>query len=97
MAANAAAVGTHFMGRLRELARDFPCIGEVRGRGLMIGMELIEPGPERVPARDLCQTVITRAFHNGLLLLSCGVSTVRFMPPLNVTARRSTRRWSCCA
>ena len=84
MAANAAAVGTHFTGRLRELAREFPCIGDVRGRGLMIGIELIETGPDRVPARDLCQKVIERAFHNGLLLLSCGVSTVRFMPPLNV-------------
>ena len=86
MAANAAAVGTHFTGQLRELAREFPCIGDVRGRGLMIGIELIETGPDRVPARDLCQRVIERAFHNGLLLLSCGLSTVRFMPPLNVTA-----------
>jgi 4-aminobutyrate aminotransferase len=86
MAANAAAVGTHFTGRLRELAREFPCIGDVRGRGLMIGIELIETGADRAPARDLCQKVIERAFHNGLLLLSCGVSTVRFMPPLNVTA-----------
>jgi len=86
MAANAAAVGTHFTGRLRELVREFPCIGDVRGRGLMIGIELIETGPDRVPARDLCQKVIERAFHNGLLLLSCGLSTVRFMPPLNVNA-----------
>ena len=86
MAANAAAVGTHFTGRLRELAREFPCIGDVRGRGLMIGIELIETGADRVPARDLCQKVIERAFHNGLLLLSCGLSTVRFMPPLNVNA-----------
>ena len=86
MAANAAAVGTHFTSRLRELAREFPCIGDVRGRGLMIGIELIETGPDRVPARDLCQKVIERAFHNGLLLLSCGLSTVRFMPPLNVNA-----------
>ena len=86
MAANAAAVGTHFTGRLRELARELPCIGDVRGRGLMIGIELIETGPDRVPARDLCQKVIERAFHNGLLLLSCGLSTVRFMPPLNVNA-----------
>jgi 4-aminobutyrate aminotransferase len=52
----------------------------------MIGIELIETGPDCVPARDLCQKVIERAFHNGLLLLSCGLSTVRFMPPLNVTA-----------
>ena len=47
MAANAATVGEHFMGRLRELAREYPCIGEVRGRGLMIGMELIETGADR--------------------------------------------------
>jgi len=84
-AANAAEVGAHFMVRLEELARDYPCIGEVRGRGLMIGMELIEPGPERKPAPKLCEAVVHRAFHNGLLLLSCGVSTVRFMPPLCLT------------
>jgi 4-aminobutyrate aminotransferase len=82
---NAASVGAHFMARLKELARDYPCIGEVRGKGLMIGMELIEGDEARTPARSLCDDVITRAFHNGLLLLSCGASTVRFMPPLNVS------------
>jgi 4-aminobutyrate aminotransferase len=40
----------------------------------------------RAPARRLCDALITRAFHNGLLLLSCGQSTVRFMPPLLVDA-----------
>ena len=84
-AANAANVGEHFTGRLRELARTNPCIGEVRGKGLMIGMELIEADRERTPARALCERLVTRAYHNGLLLLSCGVSTVRFMPPLCVT------------
>jgi len=84
-AANAAAVGEHFIGRLRELAGAYPCIGEVRGKGLMIGMELIEADAERTPARALCERLVTRAFYNGLLLLSCGVSTVRFMPPLCVT------------
>lgn len=83
---NAADVGTHFMQRLRELAADYPCIGEVRGQGLMIGMELIDTAGEKTPACKLCDDVITRAFHNGLLLLSCGVSTVRFMPPLNASA-----------
>jgi 4-aminobutyrate aminotransferase len=82
---NAARVGQHFMARLRELARDYPCIGEVRGRGLMIGMELIEPNEERTPAKALCDAVVTRAYYNGMLLLSCGVSTVRFMPPLSTT------------
>jgi 4-aminobutyrate aminotransferase len=82
---NAAIVGAHFMARLRELARSYPCIGEVRGQGLMIGMELIEGDSAKTPARKLCDDIVTRAFHNGLLLLSCGVSTVRFMPPLNVS------------
>ncbi len=67
------------------MASGYSCIGEVRGKGLMIGMELIEPDAERTPARALCDAVVTRAYHNGLLLLSCGVSTVRFMPPLCVT------------
>jgi 4-aminobutyrate aminotransferase len=83
---NAARMGEYFTGRLRELARDYPCIGEVRGQGLMIGMELIEPGPERAPARALCDALVTRGYHNGIILLSCGVSTLRFMPPLCVTA-----------
>jgi 4-aminobutyrate aminotransferase len=84
-AANAARVGEHFMGRLREMMRDYPCIGEVRGKGLMIGMELIENDAERTPARALCDRLVTRGYHNGLLLLSCGVSTLRFMPPLSTT------------
>jgi 4-aminobutyrate aminotransferase len=49
----------------------------------MIGMELVDE--DGAPATKLCDTLITRAFHKGLLLLSCGVSTVRFMPPLCVT------------
>jgi 4-aminobutyrate aminotransferase len=82
-AANAAKVGAHFVGRLKELQRDYPCIGEVRGRGLMIGLELIEK--DGAPARRLVDRILHTAWHNGLLLLSCGVSTLRFMPPLCVT------------
>ena len=82
---NAARMGEHFMARLRAMATNYPCIGEVRGKGLMIGMELIKSDVERTPARELCDALVTRAYHNGLLLLSCGVSTVRFMPPLCVS------------
>jgi 4-aminobutyrate aminotransferase len=84
-AANAARVGAHFMQRLAGLRSEFPCIGEVRGKGLMIGMELIENDADRTPARKLCDDVVTRAYHNGLILLTCGVSTVRFMPPLSAS------------
>ena len=83
-AANAAAVGDYFIGRLRELQQRFPCIGDVRGKGLMIGMELITDRTSRAPAKKLCEAVLTRAYHHGLLLLSCGASTVRFIPPLMI-------------
>jgi 4-aminobutyrate aminotransferase len=83
-AANAATVGEYFIGRLRELQQRFPSIGDVRGKGLMIGMELVTDRASRTPARALCEAVLTRAFHNGLLLLSCGLSTVRFIPPLMI-------------
>ncbi|HKZ72890.1 MAG TPA: aminotransferase class III-fold pyridoxal phosphate-dependent enzyme, partial [Steroidobacteraceae bacterium] len=82
---NAASVGDYFIARLRELAARFECIGDVRGKGLMIGMELVADRASRKPARALCAAVLTRAFHNGLLLLSCGQSTVRFIPPLVVS------------
>ncbi|MFI4890420.1 MAG: acetyl ornithine aminotransferase family protein [Steroidobacterales bacterium] len=81
---NAARVGGYFQQRLRGLAEKFEAIGEVRGRGLMIGMELVADRATNAPARKLCDALVTRAFHNGLLLLSCGASTVRFMPPLMI-------------
>jgi 4-aminobutyrate aminotransferase len=83
---NAARVGAHFMQRLLALAARHSVVGEVRGRGLMIGMELVTDRVTRTPAKSLCDAVITRAYHNGLILLSCGQSTVRFMPPLMIDA-----------
>ncbi len=80
--ANAAAVGAYFIAQLERLAEKFQVVGQVRGKGLMIGMELVKDRATRVPAKALCDALITRAYHNGLILLSCGQSTVRFMPPL---------------
>jgi len=71
------------MKRLHEMKADYPCIGDIRGRGLMIGVEMIEA--DGSPARAMVDRLLYRAYHNGLLLLSCGVSTLRFMPPLSVT------------
>jgi 4-aminobutyrate aminotransferase len=82
-AANSAKVGEYFMAKLRELQQRMPVIGQVRGRGLMIGAELVEPA-SGAPAGALCQSVITHAFRRGLLLLPCGTSTLRFMPPLMI-------------
>ncbi len=83
--ANAATVGDYFLQALRALQQRHAVIGEVRGKGLMIGMELVTDRDTRTPARQLCDALITRAYHNGLILLSCGQSTVRFMPPLMIT------------
>jgi 4-aminobutyrate aminotransferase len=82
-AANAAKVGAHFMKRLHEMKADYPCIGDIRGLGLMIGVEMIEK--DGSPAREMVDRLLHRAYQNGLLLLSCGVSTLRFMPPLCVS------------
>jgi 4-aminobutyrate aminotransferase len=83
--ANAAKVGDYFIGKLRELQSKFDCIGDVRGRGLMLGMELVEDRRTKAPAASLCARLVTRAYHNGMLLLSCGQSTLRFMPPLLIS------------
>lgn len=80
---NAATVGAYFMERLKELQGRHACIGEVRGKGLMIGCEYVES--DGSPAHDLSERIIERAYHHGLLLLPCGLSTVRFMPPLLIT------------
>jgi 4-aminobutyrate aminotransferase len=80
--ANAAKVGDYFMRSLQAFADKFPVVGEVRGKGLMIGVELVKNRASKEPAKKLCDALITRAYHNGLILLSCGQSTVRFMPPL---------------
>lgn len=81
-AANAARVGEYLLGKLRALQSRFQCIGEVRGKGLMIGVELVTDRERRASNKPLCQAVLNRAYQNGLLLLSCGESTLRLIPPL---------------
>ncbi len=81
---NAAEMGDYLLGRMRELAERYPVIGDVRGKGLMIGMEFVEDRQSKKPAKKFVAKLIHEAFYNGLLLLPCGVSTIRFMPPLMV-------------
>ena len=84
--ANAATAGALFLERLRDLQAHHPEIGDVRGKGLFLAIELVTSRALKEPAHDFCEAVVRRAFQNGLLLLSCGASTIRFMPPLLVTA-----------
>jgi 4-aminobutyrate aminotransferase len=82
--ANAALVGDHLLAHLAELPARFAQIGAVRGRGLMVGVEFIDPATGATD-HDLAEAVMIEAFRKGLLVLTCGPSTVRFCPPLNVT------------
>lgn len=82
---NASEVGEFFIKELARLANDHAIVGDVRGRGLMIGMELVKNRAEKLPAKVEAQQLIERCFHKGLLLLTCGESTIRFCPPLVIT------------
>jgi 4-aminobutyrate aminotransferase len=83
--ANAHRRGEQLRDGLRALARENPSLRDVRGLGLMVGLEVGSPdGPD--PA--LRDRIIQLAFERGLLLLPCGASTVRFCPPLCLTKRQ---------
>ena len=80
--ANAARVGEYILGRLADWPHKHRFVGHIRGRGLMIGMELVKDQESREPNPEARQAVIEKAFQKGLLILGCGESTVRLMPPL---------------
>lgn len=79
---NAAKVGNYLLNKLRHLASKHSAIGDVRGLGLMVGMELVRDRATKEPAVQLRDALVQRCFHKGLLLLGCGANTVRFCPPL---------------
>ncbi len=81
---NAANTGAFILDALHEMQVRHPSIGDVRGRGLMIGVELVQDKQTKQPAPDLRNRVVHRCFEAGLLTLGCGRTTVRFMPPLMI-------------
>jgi 4-aminobutyrate aminotransferase len=83
---NAARQGERLLAQLDQLQSRHALIGDVRGLGLMIGMELVRDGRKRHPAVEEKAALIQACFRRGLLLLGCGESTVRFCPPLVVEA-----------
>jgi 4-aminobutyrate aminotransferase len=74
-------VGAYLQAGLRKLAASHPTLADVRGLGLMIGAEFLVPGT-RMPAAKMVEELEQLAFQKGLLILSCGTSTIRFAPPL---------------
>jgi 4-aminobutyrate aminotransferase len=82
---NAARVGAHLMARLRDLPQRFPMVGDVRGLGLMIGIELVRDQVTKERAGDLRDQVVQMCFERGLLVLGAGPNTIRLCPPLVIT------------
>ena len=76
--------GRYIMDALVEMAGRHPSLGDVRGRGLMVGMEFVKDRETKERAVVLRDHVIQHAFENGLLLIPCGTNSIRMTPPLNI-------------
>ncbi len=87
LVANARLRGTELTGGLRELMADHPAIGDVRGPGLMIGVEFVKDRATGEPDGATAEAVAARAADAGLILLTCGVQhqVIRWIPPIDVT------------
>jgi 4-aminobutyrate aminotransferase len=81
---NAADVGQYTLDALAEIKSRHPSIGDVRGIGLMIGVEFVKDRDTKEPAGELTERVVNLAFERGLLMLSCGKSVIRIAPPLSI-------------
>jgi 4-aminobutyrate aminotransferase len=82
---NAIRVGQRLLDNLRELAYESRLIGDVRGRGLMIGVEMVKDKETKSMAKEEANQVVLECFRRGLLLLPCGPNSIRFSPPLVIT------------
>jgi 4-aminobutyrate aminotransferase len=82
---NAAAQGERMIQKMRELQKVYECMGDVRGIGLMIGVEIVKDRETKERAGDWRNKIVRKAFEKGLLLLGCGDNTIRFCPALTVT------------
>lgn len=75
-------MGERLLGHARRLQQKYAVIGDVRGRGLMLGIEFVKDRETREPNPEIIDRITERAFQKGLLLLGCGKSTFRLAPPL---------------
>jgi len=82
---NASNMGQYALDALEEIMPRHPSIGNVRGKGLMIGVEFVKDQQTKEPAKELNDRVVNLAFERGLLLLSCAKSVVRVAPPLSIS------------
>ncbi len=85
LVAHAASLGDYIMARIGDWPHQFSCVGDVRGLGLMIGVELVKDKATRQKAPELRDRVVQLAFERGLLVLGAGENTIRLSPPLTLT------------
>jgi 4-aminobutyrate aminotransferase/(S)-3-amino-2-methylpropionate transaminase len=80
-------IGDRIRNRLQRMQANLPCIGEVRGLGGMIAIELVRNRDAKQPDVDLTKALVQRCATNGLVLLSCGIysNVIRFLPPLTIS------------
>lgn len=79
---NAAKQGEYLVKRLNELKEKYEEIGDVRGKGLMVGVEFVKSKETKEPNKKFREKVIEEAFKRGLILLGAGTSSLRLQPPL---------------
>ena len=82
---NSAEVGVYLKGGLEQLQKKHDCIGDVRGMGLMIGVEFVDDRTGNKPAPELRDRVEVACFERGLIILGAGANTIRWSPPLILT------------
>ncbi|MBK9162434.1 MAG: acetyl ornithine aminotransferase family protein [Acidobacteria bacterium] len=85
LVANSAEVGGHLKAGLEKLKEKYECIGDVRGMGLMLGVEFVTDKASRKPDPELRDRIEMACFNKGLVILGCGTSTIRWSPPLILT------------
>jgi 4-aminobutyrate aminotransferase len=79
---NARKIGDYIMQRTSQWTKNFKIVGDVRGKGLMIGIEVVRNQQKKEKAPDLRNLIVQLAFQKGLLILGSGDTTIRFCPPL---------------
>jgi len=82
---NATRQGVYLMKRLKEMQQKYPIVGDVRGKGLMIGVELVKDPETKIPAHDEALDIMNKCFKRGLAIIAAGRSTIRIAPPLTIT------------
>jgi 4-aminobutyrate aminotransferase len=84
---NSRTQGAYMMKALRELQAESSIVGDVRGVGMMIGVEFVKPGKDKVPNTEAAGRILKRALENGMILYPCGhwSQTIRLIPPLIIT------------